>query len=128
MFSTRAAWIAARRRGLYSGSGKPIFAATVISLASLAKSLERFLSCAPLLYMMFLNCEWPAIPPPKAFRIALEICAFIEGAPSKIHSARHTTEYTHNVFLTFLCSFNVHLTFAGQTSPVAGRGGLPSFP
>src|SRR3546814_12520461 len=44
-----------------SGSGVPIFAATVISRLSLEKSAERFLSCAPLRYMMFLNLEWPAI-------------------------------------------------------------------
>jgi hypothetical protein len=27
----------------------------------LVNTLPRFLSCAPLRYMMFLNCEWPAI-------------------------------------------------------------------
>src|SRR5206468_3483133 len=27
----------------------------------LVKTLARFLSCAPFRYMMFLNCEWPAI-------------------------------------------------------------------
>ena len=44
----RAAVMAARRRGFMAGSGRPILAATVISRASLEKSLERFLSCAPL--------------------------------------------------------------------------------
>jgi hypothetical protein len=29
---------------------------------SLVNTLPRFLSCAPLRNMMFLNCEWPAIP------------------------------------------------------------------
>src|SRR3546814_15967084 len=56
-----AAPTAARRRGFMSGSGVPIFAATVISRLSLEKSAERFLSCAPLRYMMFLNLEWPDI-------------------------------------------------------------------
>ena len=49
MFSARAARIAARRRGLNAGSGMPSLADTVISRASLPNSLERALSCAPLL-------------------------------------------------------------------------------
>jgi len=57
----RAARTAARSRGLASGSGRPIFAATVISRLSLENIAERFLSCAPLRYMMFLNLLWPAI-------------------------------------------------------------------
>src|SRR4051812_33561803 len=56
-----AALTAARRRGFMSGSGVPIFAATVISRLSLEKAADRFLSCAPLRYMMFLYLEWPAI-------------------------------------------------------------------
>src|SRR5438309_11966965 len=44
-----------------SGSGVPIFAATVISRLSLENIAERFLSCAPLRCMMFLNLEWPAM-------------------------------------------------------------------
>ena len=44
-----------------AGSGMPIFAAAVISRPSLEKSLERFLSWAPLRNWMFLNFEWPAI-------------------------------------------------------------------
>ena len=39
---------ARRRRGFMSGSGMPIFAATVISRESLENCAERFLSCAPL--------------------------------------------------------------------------------
>src|SRR3982751_457075 len=57
----RAAITAARRREFASGSGRPIFAATVISRLSLEKRAERFLSCAPFRYMMFLNLLWPAI-------------------------------------------------------------------
>ena len=57
----RAAIIAALRRALASGSGMPIFAATVISRLSLEKRAERFLSCDPFRYMMFLYLEWPAI-------------------------------------------------------------------
>src|SRR3954462_4698195 len=53
--------IAALRRALASGSGRPIFAATVISRLSLEKRAERFLSCAPFRYMMFLYLLWPAI-------------------------------------------------------------------
>src|SRR6476661_7894829 len=53
--------IAERRRAFASGSGKPILAATVISRLSLEKRAERFLSCAPFRYMMFLNLEWPAM-------------------------------------------------------------------
>ena len=59
----RAAMIAARRRALASGSGRPILAATVISRLSFEKRAERFLSCAPFRYMMFLNLLWPAICP-----------------------------------------------------------------
>jgi len=44
-----------------SGSGTPDLAATVISRLSLENIAERFLSCAPLRYMMFLNLEWPAM-------------------------------------------------------------------
>src|ERR1700744_3838815 len=53
--------IAARRRGLAAGSAWPVFAATVNSRMILVKILARFLSCAPFRYMMFLNCEWPAM-------------------------------------------------------------------
>ncbi|MNC99856.1 hypothetical protein D3C83_182830 [compost metagenome] len=56
-----AALTAARRRAFMSGSGRPDLAATVISRASLENIAERFLSCAPLRYMMFLNLLWPAI-------------------------------------------------------------------
>src|SRR3569833_3263166 len=56
-----AALTAARRRGLKSGSGMPIRAATVISRLSFENRFERFLSCAPLRYMMFLYLEWPAM-------------------------------------------------------------------
>jgi len=57
----RAAITAERSRGFMSGSGTPDLAATVISRESLENIAERFLSCAPLRYMMFLNLEWPAI-------------------------------------------------------------------
>src|SRR3954452_1210852 len=53
--------MAARRRAFASGSGIPIFAATVISRLSLEKRAERFLSCAPFRYMMFLNLLCPAM-------------------------------------------------------------------
>src|SRR3989337_96741 len=56
-----AALTASRRRGFISGSGMPDLAATVISRLSLENIAERFLSCAPLRCMMFLNLEWPAI-------------------------------------------------------------------
>src|SRR5207302_11387881 len=61
MLAWRAARIAARSRGLAAGSGRPERAAVVNSRISLVKVLPRFLSCAPFRYMMFLNCEWPAI-------------------------------------------------------------------
>src|SRR6202011_5787943 len=57
----RAARTAARRRGLAAGSGRPERAAVTSSRMILVKTLARFLSCAPFRYMMFLNCEWPAI-------------------------------------------------------------------
>src|SRR5947199_756320 len=60
MLSARAAMIAARSRGFIAGSGKPSFAATVSSRASLPNSLDLIASCRPLRCMMFLNCEWPA--------------------------------------------------------------------
>src|SRR3954470_10723724 len=56
-----AALTAARSRAFISGSGAPILAATVISRLNLENIAERFLSCAPLRYMMFLYLEWPAI-------------------------------------------------------------------
>ena len=43
-----AALTASRRRGFISGSGMPIFAATVISRLSFENCADRFLSCAPL--------------------------------------------------------------------------------
>src|SRR5437763_12053844 len=61
MFARRAASTAARRRGLAFGSGRPERAAVVSSRMILVETLARFLSCAPFRYMMFLNCEWPAI-------------------------------------------------------------------
>src|SRR5690606_8651527 len=59
--AARALLTARRRRGFMSGSGMPDFAATVISRLSLENAAERFLSCAPLRCMMFLNLEWPAM-------------------------------------------------------------------
>src|SRR6187549_2301303 len=59
--AARALLHASRSRGFMSGSGMPDFAATVISRESLENAAERFLSCAPLRCMMFLNLEWPAI-------------------------------------------------------------------
>ena len=56
-----------------SGSGRPIFAATVISRLSFENIAERFLSCAPLRCMMFLNLEWPAIAVPYARPSAVAI-------------------------------------------------------
>src|SRR4051812_13658332 len=61
MDSALARLIARRRRALAEGSGKPCFAAMVMSRESLENSLERFLSCAPLRNWMFLNLEWPAM-------------------------------------------------------------------
>src|SRR5258706_15379749 len=61
MLAWRAARPAARSRGLALGSGRPERAAVVSSRMILVKPLARFLSCAPFRYMMFLNCEWPAI-------------------------------------------------------------------
>src|SRR5271155_5873039 len=61
MLAWRAASTAARKRGLAAGSGRPERAAVVISRMILVNTLPRFLSCAPLRNMMFLNCEWPAI-------------------------------------------------------------------
>src|SRR5256886_6251477 len=61
MLAERAARMAARNRGLALGSGRPERAAVTSSRMILVKTLARFLSCAPFRYMMFLNCEWPAI-------------------------------------------------------------------
>ncbi len=61
MFASFAAITAARRRGFALGSGRPVRAAVVSSRMILVKILARFLSCAPLRYMMFLNWEWPAM-------------------------------------------------------------------
>jgi hypothetical protein len=61
MLAWRAARTAALSRGFAAGSGSPIRAAVVNSRMILVNTLPRFLSCAPLRNMMFLNCEWPAI-------------------------------------------------------------------
>src|SRR6185369_10452225 len=61
----RAAIMAARSRGLALGSAWPVLAATVNSRMILVKTLARFASCAPFRYMMFLNCECPAIGRPR---------------------------------------------------------------
>src|SRR4051812_28964485 len=65
--SARAARIAARSRGFIAGSGRPIFAATVISRDSLPNTFERTASCRPLRCMMFLNWEWPATTASEIF-------------------------------------------------------------
>src|SRR5882762_9521706 len=57
--------IAVWSRGLASGSAWPALAATVNSRMILVKTLARFASCAPFRYMMFLNCECPAIGRPR---------------------------------------------------------------
>src|SRR5688572_21322551 len=84
MLSAFAAAIAARRRGFIAGSGRPSFAATVISRASLPNSLERIASCRPLRCMMFLNWEWPAT---AASGAKLKIGGVIGRAFRKIQSA-----------------------------------------
>src|ERR1700746_3902257 len=68
MFACRAASTAARSRGFAAGSGNPVRAAVVSSRMILVNTLARFLSCAPFRYMMFLNCEWPAIDLRAALR------------------------------------------------------------
>jgi hypothetical protein len=54
MLASSALSMATRRRALVAGSA-PTRAATVISRASLEKTLERIASCFPFLCMMFLN-------------------------------------------------------------------------
>src|ERR1700730_2552434 len=68
MLAWRAARTAARRRGFAAGSGRPERAAVTSYRMILVKTLARFLSCAAFRYMMFLNCEWPAIDFYAAFR------------------------------------------------------------
>ena len=57
----RASFTASLSRGFLSGSGSPILAATVISLESLEKSLERAASCRPLRCWMLAHFECPAM-------------------------------------------------------------------
>src|SRR6476646_3466083 len=64
MFWARAAVTAVLSRAFMAGSGMPILAAAVISRARLEKSLESFLSWAPLRNWMFLHLECPAIEMP----------------------------------------------------------------
>src|SRR5437867_1077792 len=93
MFCARAAWIAPLSRAFMAGSGRPIFAAAVISRASLEKSLERFLSWAPLRNWMFLNFEWPAMGPLSywlsAFAVRPRLIGVgppeIQGSPFRVH-------------------------------------------
>src|SRR3712207_1125848 len=89
----RAASTAARSRGFASGSGRPIFAATVISRESLENIAERFLSCAPLRYMMFLNLLWPAIghvlhPPSRHCEERSDEAIHLKRGPGWIASLR----------------------------------------
>jgi hypothetical protein len=49
------------RRELLSGFAPLSFTATVISLDILENIFPLLLSCAPFLYIIFLNCECPAI-------------------------------------------------------------------
>ena len=76
MLPLRPAATAERNRGFCAGSGAPIRAATSISRASLANNLARFLSCAPLRCMMFLNWEWPAMA-----RLLSKLC----GNPARLY-------------------------------------------
>ncbi|MNH29194.1 hypothetical protein D3C79_894090 [compost metagenome] len=52
MLLVRAAVTAARRRGLFAGSGSPMRAEVVISRISLVKILPRLASCAALRCLM----------------------------------------------------------------------------
>src|SRR5664279_5522671 len=80
MFSARAAKTAARSRAFMDGSGRPNFAATVISRASFEKSLARIASCLPFLCMMFLNWLCPAI---AVFYLQFGPAALLQsGAPT----------------------------------------------
>ena len=47
--------MARRSREFAAGSGRPCFAASVMSRENLENSLERIASCLPFLCMMFLN-------------------------------------------------------------------------
>ena len=60
LLKARAAASAVRKRGLESGSALDR-AATVNSLINRPNILARFLSCAPLRCIIFLNLEWPAM-------------------------------------------------------------------
>jgi len=55
MLAARAAWIAARKRGLASGSPPPSLAAVVISRMSLVKSLPRLASSLLFLCLIVLH-------------------------------------------------------------------------
>src|SRR2546428_4723789 len=68
MDSALALAIARRRRALAAGSGRPAFAAMVMSRESLEKIFDRSLSCRPLRNWMFLNFEWPAMGSSKSGR------------------------------------------------------------
>src|ERR1700749_1347464 len=61
MFSPLAARIAARRRGLLSGSPPPFLAAMLISLMRRVNILPRFASSAPFLCLIVAHFEWPDI-------------------------------------------------------------------
>src|SRR5579875_298570 len=65
MFSALAAAIAARRRGLESGSPPPSRAAMVISRMSLVKILPRRASAAAFLCLMVAHFECPDIVLPR---------------------------------------------------------------
>src|SRR5215208_6332628 len=95
MFACRAAKTAARSRGLAVGSGRPERAAVVSSRIILVKILARFLSCAPLRYMMFLNCEWPAISVPGSDKEWNVVVAAPDPAISR--SCSFTAAYQSNM-------------------------------
>src|SRR5919107_306719 len=72
MLATSAAFTAARRRGLWSGSAMPWRAATVISRMSLPKARALRALWALFRCMMFLACEWPAMDLARAPEMPIE--------------------------------------------------------
>src|SRR5690625_4772157 len=81
----RASRMARRRRGFFSGSGSPILAATVISLESFEKSLERAASWRPLRCWILAHLEWPAMKDPRSKRVNLR--AFIRACSLPLQAA-----------------------------------------
>src|SRR3954470_88348 len=118
--------MAARKRALASGSGRPILAATVISRLSFENIAERFLSCAPLRYMMFLYLLWPAIAVIRPSKCWWSVSNRLSGGHQSVEAERRAIGFQQRI--GFLPRLRLHLAESDdgphRLGVVAARLGL----